>query len=656
MWGTQRSAIVGTLVAGALIVPTGGLASASPVPTVAAVPAVRSPMPKAPLCREALAKIEQYRNSSALVNDNRVVILGKPAAINLNTIDPYRPPFGVDPSRNLWFRALTWLAVASVDASEKGDPVTAEKYASALIAAARRAPDPGTATPANESYAMALGWDAGTTIRRTQALLCLSHFTGVSRLRGLLQSNANALVDSQRYGGPPRRPVSNAGIMANLTLIDAGAALNRQDLVNTALRRLASDQPAVFSRAGWSFEGSTHYQSVNIRMWEEAEEVLRRRGRTAAADRIARDLVQARVAAAVVIGPTGLPALIGNTRANDVVIRPSTAGLPLTFVDQPGGLATGRWSWSKRSTTWWTAQNRLLRGGHGHADNLSVTWQTKTVPVLVDSGQRDYDRVSSPLTVWAVGRNAQNRPVLGNKTRDRARERTMQVTRTGRLDDLTMRTTDMGAPQDRRVLIDDRRRTMDVTDTSTRKQTQYWQLAPGWRVRSQQDHGITLRHPAGYDVVVASPEGSITVLDGSFEPLGGWFATALYQVIAAPQLVIKGGRSMTTTFVMGRKGTKLAEPVSIDRKASAARTRSVDLMWTAPDGTRGIKGYRIQSAARGGGWETVVVDTKSSATSRTITGLSEMDGRKFRVAVLTKRGMGEYGEPTKIPAADGPAR
>ena len=195
---------------------------------------------------------------------------------------------------------------------------------------------------------------------------------------------------------------------------------------------------------------------------------------------------------------------------------------------------------------------------------------------------------------------------------------------------------------------------MDVTDNSTRKQTQYWQLAPGWGpVPAGPRHHVA--PSAGYDVVVASPEGSITVLDGSFRTAGRLVRHRALPGHRRPQLVIKGGRSMTTTFVMGRKGTKLAEPVSIDRKASAARTRSVDLMWTAPRRHPGIKGYRIQSAARGGGWETVVVDTgKSSATSRTITGLSEMDGRKFRVAVLTKRGMGEYGEPTKIPAADGP--
>ena len=327
MWGTQRSAIVGTLVAGALIVPTGGLASASPVPTVAAVPAVRSPMPKAPLCQEALAKIEQYRNSSALVNDNRVVILGKAGGDQPEHDRPYRPPFGVDPSRNLWFRALTWLAVASVDASERGPGHRGE----VRLGTDRRGPsrpDPGTATPERR----VTRWpSAGTRAPPSAALrrCCAFPISLASRGSGDCCSRTRMPWSTpQRYGGPPRRPVSNAGIMANLTLIDAGAALNRRDLVNTALRRLASDQPAVFSRAGWSFEGSTHYQSVNIRMWEEAEEVLRRRGRTAAADRIARDLVQARVAAAVVIGPTGLPALIGNTRANDVVIRPSTAGCP----------------------------------------------------------------------------------------------------------------------------------------------------------------------------------------------------------------------------------------------------------------------------------------------------------------------------------------
>ncbi|MFN8125114.1 MAG: fibronectin type III domain-containing protein [Candidatus Nanopelagicales bacterium] len=640
---TARTGVMTALVAALVVGTAGTTAATAATPAVVPVPAVRSPMPDAPMCREALAKIEQYRNSSALVNDHRLVILGESTPIDLATIDPYHSPF-TDPSKTMWFRALTWLAVASVDAAEKGDTATAERYAAALIAAGHRAPDPGSANPVNEKYAMNLGWDAGTTIRRTQALLCLSHYTGVKRLRGLLRENAAALVDPQRYGGPPRRPVANGGIMANLTLIDVGVALGRQDLVNLALRRLADDQPAVFSRGGWSFEGSTHYQSVNIRMWEDAEAVLRQRGRTAAADRIAADLTHARAAAAAVIGPTGLPALIGDTRANDVVVRPDTTGLPLTFLDRAGGLATGRWSWTNRATTWWTAQNRLLRGAHGHADNLAVTWQTRTLPILVDSGQRDYDRVSSPLTIWALGRTAQNRPVLGNKTRDLAKVRTMDVTRTGRLDDLSMSTTDMGAEQRRRALIDAKRSALEVTDTSRRRQTQYWQLAPGWQVTDSADHHIELTHTTGARLIVDSPEGKIQVLNGSLDPLGGWIAVGLYKVIAAPQLAIKSGRSMTTTFVLARGSKDQPGAPTIDRSASRTSSRSVKLAWKAPADTSGIKGYRIQSAVPGQGWETLVVDTKSTDTAITLKRLSDNAKRRFRVAVLTKRSMSPYSE------------
>ncbi len=653
---TTRRGVVGATLAATVVATLGALggtaSAAAPQPTVVTAPTVRSPMPKAPLCREALEKIEQYRNSSALVNPSRLVILGEAATINLATIDPYRPPFA-DPSRKMWFRALTWLAVAAVAASENGDRTTADQYSSALIAAAGRAPDPGSRTPAAEKYSYALGWDAGTTIRRAQALLCLAAHTGVNRIRGLLRANADALVDPQRYGGPPRRPVGNGGIMANLTLIDIGVALGRRDLVDVALRRLASDQPAAFSRAGWSFEGSTHYQSVNIRMWEEAEAVLRRRGRVTAANRIATDLDRARDVAAQVIGPTGLPALIGDTRANDVVVRPPTTGLPLSFLDQAGGLATARWSWSNPATTWWTAQNRMLRGSHGHADNLALTWQTNKVPVLVDSGQRDYDRVSSPLTVWALGRTAQNRPVLGNKTRDVKKQRAMAVTRTGKLDDLSMTTTDMGAEQRRRVLIDAKRSAVEVTDNSTRRQTQYWQLAPGWKVLSLNQHEAVLTHPAGRRVRVASPEGTIRVLNGSYDPLGGWFAAGLYKVIPAVQLSIKGSRSMTTAFVMTRpQATQPGEP-QVDRAASRTKGRSVQLAWDAPTGAGRIKGYRIQTTTRESGWETVIADTRSNATTATLTGLAVDNKRRFRVAVLTKRSMGIYGAAARAVAPSG---
>ena len=67
----------------------------------------------------------------------------------------------------------------------------------------------------------------------------------------------------------------------------------------------------------------------------------------------------------------------------------------------------------------------------------------------------------------------------------------------------------------------------------------------------------------------------------------------------------------------------------------------VQLSWAAPgsDGGAAITGYRIEVSS-GGSWTVAVADTGATATSRTMTGLSNGTGYQFRVAAINTVGVG----------------
>lgn len=621
---STRVTLATALLAGCL---GAGALAAQPA---AALPAARSPIPKSELCRQALAKIELYRSSSNFTPPSTLTILDQTRTVDLQNLDPARPPFS-DPSRVMWYRSMLWLVIAAVDAGERGKLLLAKQLADKAIGGASAIRDPGTATESAKQWALALGWDAGTTIRRAEALLCLSTMTGVQPVRQLLRDQAVALMDAIRYGGPPHRAVSNAGMMANLVLLNIAQRISAPNIRKVAIYRLLRDQSEVFSPLGWTNEASTSYHSVNVRGWRDVQAVLRKRryvreaaaldARLAAASRTARQL----------IGPTRLQALIGNSRPDDVIVRPPATGLPLLHVDVPGGLAVGRWSWTDRGTTWWTAQNRLKQGAHGHQDNLSLTWQADGLPILTDPGQPDYDRWNNPMTAWSRTPEAHNRAVPAKIRRDRVGLRRMVVIRTGALDDIRLTTTDLGSEQTRRILVDDTRSTVEVVDTGERRMVQHWHFGPDWVVSQVTDHLAVLTGPGGRVVSVSAPDGSISAHFGSMNPIAGWRVTGFEQQVPATELRIAGSKSMTTTFDLLRSARARTAPIPSIARTSVVKKRSVLLRWTLPDvvtratgparllrAAAKATGYRVQLRAPRAGWQTVRTDTRSPATRATI--------------------------------------
>lgn len=654
---TRALAVTAAAALGIGILAANPASASPPPPTAAAVPAVHSPIPKSYWCRKALDRLELYRSSSAFAPPSTLTILDQTVTVDPANLDLITTPF-TDPSRIMWFRSLLWLSVAAVDAAEKGNRPLAEQLAKNALVAAASVRDPGSATPEARREANRVGWDAGTTMRRTESLLCLSAVFGVNRVRTLLNAQAAALIDPQRYGGPPRRSVTNMGMLANLALLDVAKALDMPGYRRIAIERLIRDQGAVFSDLGWVREGSTSYHSVNVDGWRDVQKILHNQGYVAEAKALEARLLAATEVAAQLIGPTRSQVLIGNSRPTDVVLRPPPkAGRPLLHVDTQGGLAIGRWSWTDRRTTWWTAQNRLVRGPHGHDDNLSITWQASGVPILIDPGQPDYDRKNNPMTAWSASAVAHNRPVPPKPSKDRRDVRRMRVLRTGQLDDLRLVSTDQGPLQSRRVLIDHRRRAIEVVDGGERSVVQYWHLGPGWTLRTSAGGTAVLAGPGSRMLTVSSPDGKISAVAGSMSPIGGWRVVGFERLVPAAQLRITGGRSLTTTFTLAPSGKAKPAPVPVISPAGTrVGRRWVSLAWTNPgDAAKARKsakkrrssygkvvGYRIQVRGPGMPWRTLRVDSGRTLTRARLGRLQTGVAHRFRVASLTANSVSAY--------------
>ena len=671
MTSTQwRWARTAACVASALCVLAGvTTGSAQAAPTGVVLPAAASATPKSEWCARPMSRLELFRGTSRFDPPSTLTLLGATRKINLNTFTIQKNPYS-DVSQTLWYRSLLWLAVATVNASEAGNSAAAQAMAAQALRAAEAFPDPappgkpGT-TPWSVAVANSIGWDEGTAFRRTEALLCLSAFITPKhpmwpRLRSLLLMHAQALVDSARYKGPPRTAVHNHGMLANLVLIDVARRLTLPIYRQVAINRLVHDSDQVFSPQGWSYEGSSLYQSVNIRGWQDVARELRSRGLSSDAVAIEQRLARAIEMVAQFRGPTNLTAAIGNARMNDAVIpAPLNPSRPLSVLDPDAGVAAGRWSWTDTSTTWWTALNRPVTGAHGHDDNMSVTWQTLGFPVVVDIGQYDYDHTGL-ITRWTESAVAHNRAIPANQSRNELRVRGMSVTRTGSLDTINITSSDKGPVQEREILVDDARRSMQVTDSSARRLTQYWHLGPDWKVSSQSRTSATLRGPAGRILrVTTSPGANVNVAPTSLIPPAGLFITGYKAAVGAPELRITGDSSISTTFQALRRA-KAGTPLPNLTVSAQPRSRKASVSWQwagAKKGTRKVKGYRVQLHHPDQGWRTVIADTGSAKQSLGSVGRLT-NGLRYlvRVAPLTRSGIGEYSEPADFTPVSVPGR
>lgn len=642
--------------------------------------AVSSQVPQSEWCARPMSRLELYRGTSGFEPPTNLTLLDETQQIDLNTFSLAQSPF-TDVSRVLWYRSLLWLAVSAANYHEAGRDDLAEQMAVPAIRAATEFPDPGSATPEALNQSNTTGWDEGTAFRRAEALMCLSSYTGVARIDGLLRMHADALVDENRYKGPPQRAVNNHGLLANLVLLDLAARLDAPYYREVAISRLLRDADQVFSAGGWSNEGSTMYQSVNIDGWRDVADALRARGYAAEAADIDARLTKARELVAHLVGPTGQVAAIGNTRLDDAVVRPAAnPARPLYFADTDGGIASGRWSWSDTNTSWWTALNQGRTGGHGHDDNTALTWHTLGIPALVDVGQYDYDDFS-PITMWMNRAVAHNRAIPETRSADLNQIRTLAVRRKGSMDRITMTSSDKGSTQSRVAYVDDARHSLEVTDTGSGRLEQYWHLAPGWVAGEATPQSAQFTGPSGRVLRVStSPGTTLSVVQPSLNPIAGLLAVSFKQLQSAPEIRVTGDSSMVTTFQMfsGVKSAARTLPTLTAAAAPGDKRATVSWSWGTTGGRakkatpadpkqpkktqvkvvekappKNVTGYRVQMRLPVFGWTTVKYESQQR---QTLTRRKLPNGVPllFRVAPLTKSGQGPYTEPVEVTPVGAP--
>ncbi len=106
-------------------------------------------------------------------------------------------------------------------------------------------------------------------------------------------------------------------------------------------------------------------------------------------------------------------------------------------------------------------------------------------------------------------------------------------------------------------------------------------------------------------------------------------------------------------IVLGAGGDATAVPVTVapagpTGASATAGAQSATVTWNAPgdNGGAAVSGYRIQSSSDGVVWTTAVTNTGTTATSRTITGLTAGQPIRFRVAAINTAGIGVWSPAT----------
>ncbi len=110
----------------------------------------------------------------------------------------------------------------------------------------------------------------------------------------------------------------------------------------------------------------------------------------------------------------------------------------------------------------------------------------------------------------------------------------------------------------------------------------------------------------------------------------------------------KPAGATTTTTVVVVQDDDVVPGRATSLQATAAGPTAIDLSWTAPSnpGTSPLRGYWIEWSADGATpWKTLVLDTNSSATTYTDSGLTAETTRYYRVSALSAAGVGAASAP-----------
>jgi hypothetical protein len=456
----------------------------------------------------------------------------------------WRKPPVKDVTWRLQYQGLMWMKPLARRAAIDGQRKSLAALVDQVVKFHRQNPDPG-----NNNY----GWDEGTALRRLETKNCLYALTGSTRLRSGMTADAKVLLGS-RYYGPPRHPVHNHGLMANLALIRAGELLKVPAWKSTAVRRMTSEAPKAFSPRGLSYEQSSMYHGVNTRLWDNAVTVLRRTpGSASAAAKVGTIVARARIANHWLTEPDGKIVQVGDSDESAGTTAAFTT--PRALRDDKTGWVVGRWSWSDPRAVYYTVRYGPGRRAHGQHDRAGgVTFSAAGVRVLVGPGRFSYDTTSN---YWAYQVSPKSHNVAipdRGKVTNAGGKVTASVVQAS-AHSWTVQDTMFGIRHTRGVNVKRDTRTLKVSDSFPTKKLwrQYFHLDPAWKVVSAPRNGTKLvfAHPSGRRLTITTTGRLSGVVRGITRPPQGWHFPKQGSRVPAYEIVIRShGRSSVTSFAV----------------------------------------------------------------------------------------------------------
>jgi hypothetical protein len=451
----------------------------------------------------------------------------------------WRNPPVFDPTWRLTLRGFVWAKLIAKRAYIDSQFSSLSTIVDQAVKFHQQNPDPSTSD---------YGWDEGTSMKRLDAENCLYSLMPTAGLRSSMIENANVLLGS-RYYGPPRAPVHNHGLMANIQLFRAGTLLNISTWKSKAINRMVTEAPLAFSSKGVTFEQSSEYQLVNINLWTQASDYLRQSGYTSAADSIDGTLAKARAAFRWMTEPDGRVVQIGDStqRSGD----PHPAYTSRVFKDDSTGWIVGRWSWRDPDTTYYTVRYGPPHRAHGQHDRAGgVTWSTAGVRVLVGPGKFNYDRTSK-WYAYQHGPQSHNVAIPdGRSVTDNGGSVSASLVQAP-AHAWNIKDKMFGIDHSRNININRDTKTIRVTDyfPGVSLWRQHWHLDPSWQLVSKSSTKLTFSHPSGKHLVVTTTGRLSNVVRGDTSPVQGWSYPDFGSRVPAYEIVIRSyGKSSISIF------------------------------------------------------------------------------------------------------------
>jgi hypothetical protein len=313
-----------------------------------------------------------------------------------------------------------------------------------------------------------------------------------------------------------------------------------------------SEASKAFSARGISYEQSSMYHGVNMRLWNSAVTMLRETpGSGKAATTVDKTVAKARTAYGWLTEPDGNLVQIGDSDEGAGAVQ--TLRTPRVLRDDQAGWGIGRWSWTDPKAVYYTVRYGPVRFAHGQHDRAGgVTFSAAGVRVLVGPGRYSYTKGNN-YQAYQLSPNSHNVAVPAGRKVTNAGGKVTGTVIQAAAHSWTVQDKMFGIAHSRGVNVNRDSKTMKVSDTFPGKSMwrQYFHLDPAWSKVSGGVGGTKMEfaHPSGRRLTVTTSGRVSGVVRGVTRPPQGWHFPEQGSRVRAYELVIRSyGKSSVTSF------------------------------------------------------------------------------------------------------------